>query len=361
MDKITLQDIANELGISKGTVDRAVHNRPDVSIETKKKVLELIEKYNYKPDKAARSLSLKSKKTRIGIICQNNPAFFWDCIKKGINAAGDEISDFGIQLIYKELKNGRNSDDIMSKIDELLEEKVNAVILVPVECNNLREKIKGLVSENIAVATLNDDITESGRIFYVGPQIKQSGRIAGELTAKFLSGKGRAITINIGLESLEYRQRLEGFNEILNERYKDIHIIANYTFNYEMMGSNNSSSSIIKSILENSGDMDAIYDIDGAFLYNIGLIVKSIKNLKDVKLIGHEISDNVRKLINDGTIHACISQDPYSQGYYAVKFIFDYLMDGKRPEFDRMFTRLDVILRENMCCKGNIINPFYTA
>ena len=54
MKKVTLQDIANELGISKGTVDRAIHNRPDISLETREKVLKLVEKYNYKPDKIAR-------------------------------------------------------------------------------------------------------------------------------------------------------------------------------------------------------------------------------------------------------------------------------------------------------------------
>jgi len=360
MNKITLQDIADMLGISKGTVDRAVHNRPDVSYETRKKVLELIEKYDYKPDKAARSLSLKLKKTKIGIICQNNPDFFWNSVKMGINAAGVEISDFGLQLIYKDLENGRNAEDIILKMDEIIREKVDAIILVPADNSDVRQKIDEAVKRNIVVATLNDDITGTERIFYVGPQMRQSGRIAGELAVRFLKGSGKVVTVNFGLESLEYRERLEGFIELLKESGKNVNIIANYTFNYEMMGSN--CDNIIKGILESTGDFDAIYDIDGAFLYNIGLIVKSIKKSDDVVLIGHEISENVMELLKDGTIHACISQDPYSQGYYAVKLMADYLLDGRKPVSERMHTRLDIILRENMDYKGNnIINPFYFA
>ena len=47
--KITLKNTADELGVSKGTVDRAIHNRPGISVELKNKIMSLIEKYGYKP------------------------------------------------------------------------------------------------------------------------------------------------------------------------------------------------------------------------------------------------------------------------------------------------------------------------
>src|SRR5690554_8030984 len=103
MKKITLQDIAIELGVSKGTVYRAIHDRPDVSASTRDKVLQLIEKYDYKPDRIARSLSLKPKKVRIGVVYQTIPGFFWDRIRNGIMAAEAEYVDFGFEVIYKEL------------------------------------------------------------------------------------------------------------------------------------------------------------------------------------------------------------------------------------------------------------------
>src|SRR5690625_3176186 len=49
--KITMQDIANHLQISKNTVSRALSDRPGVSEETKDLVLEKADKlgYTYKP------------------------------------------------------------------------------------------------------------------------------------------------------------------------------------------------------------------------------------------------------------------------------------------------------------------------
>jgi len=357
MKKITLKDIASELGISKGTVYRVIHDRPDVSPDTRKKVLELIDKYQYKPDRIARSLSLKSKKLRIGAIYQTVPEFFWDNIRSGIKAAESEYSDFGLEIIYKELyKEDRYEDEIICKMNELIDEDVDGIIMVPINSYLVREKIRECKNKEIVVATLNDDITDSERVFYVGPQMRQSGRIAGELTGKFLRGCGRVLTISLDIESLDYQERLDGFTEILRERFTGVNIVANYTLNYDMLGNNGKST--IKNILENTGDIDAIYNIDGGSLYDIGCIIKESNILKDVVLIGHEISDGVRELMEDGTIYACISQDPYSQGFFSVKLLYEYLEEG-RKHYDRMYTRLDVIMRENMKSEGNIINPFY--
>ena len=49
--------LAQELGISTGTVSRALNGRPDVSDETRRKVLEAARHHGYEPNQAARSLA----------------------------------------------------------------------------------------------------------------------------------------------------------------------------------------------------------------------------------------------------------------------------------------------------------------
>jgi len=357
MKKVTLQDIANELGISKGTVDRAIHNRPDISLETREKVLKLVEKYNYKPDKIARSLSLKSKKIKIGVILQKEPAFFWDNVINGAKAAESELSDFGLQVSFSLLENGRQCGDTLQKLDELIDSGVNAIAIVPANSGEIINKINHISEKGIPVATLNDDIKDSKRIFYVGPQVRQSGRIAGELMGRFLKGEGRVLTLNGDLNSLEYRERLEGFEEVLKEKFSKVSIAANYTYNVDVKSFG--SIDIIRSILENTDDIDGIYDVDGATLHYIGEIVKSIPKHKKTIVIGHEIWGRVMELIEEGVITAAISQDPYSQGYFVIKMLYEYIAEGKLPEFDRMYTRLDIILKENLITQNNIINPYF--
>ncbi|RMF85876.1 MAG: LacI family transcriptional regulator, partial [Planctomycetota bacterium] len=57
MGKVTIEDISRETGLSRGTVSRALNDRPDISAKTKRRVLEACRKLNYVPSYAARSLA----------------------------------------------------------------------------------------------------------------------------------------------------------------------------------------------------------------------------------------------------------------------------------------------------------------
>lgn len=64
---VTLKQLAKELNVSISTVSKALNNSEEIGEETIKRVKELAELYNYKPNKVA--LSLKQNKTKtIGVI-----------------------------------------------------------------------------------------------------------------------------------------------------------------------------------------------------------------------------------------------------------------------------------------------------
>lgn len=67
---VTLKQLAKELNVSISTVSKALNNSEEIGEETIRRVKELAELYNYKPNKVA--LSLKQNKTKtIGVIIPN--------------------------------------------------------------------------------------------------------------------------------------------------------------------------------------------------------------------------------------------------------------------------------------------------
>ena len=66
-EKITIDDIARVLGISKTTVSRAISGKGRVGEETRKRVLEFIDAHNYKPNIMARALA-QQKTYNIGVV-----------------------------------------------------------------------------------------------------------------------------------------------------------------------------------------------------------------------------------------------------------------------------------------------------
>ena len=65
--KITIDDIAKALGVSKTTVSRAISGKGRVGEETRQRILEFIERHNYKPNIMARALA-QQKTYNIGVI-----------------------------------------------------------------------------------------------------------------------------------------------------------------------------------------------------------------------------------------------------------------------------------------------------
>lgn len=80
---VTIKDIARELNISVSTVSRAMRDTHDISIETKKKVLEKADELKYKPNFNARGLS-QGKTNNIGIIIPFITNYYFSTVITGI-------------------------------------------------------------------------------------------------------------------------------------------------------------------------------------------------------------------------------------------------------------------------------------
>lgn len=83
MKRITIKDISKIAGVSPKTVSRIINNDIYVREETKKKVLEIIEKYDYVPNIAARSLVINRTNT-LGLIVPNLENPFFSRLSRGV-------------------------------------------------------------------------------------------------------------------------------------------------------------------------------------------------------------------------------------------------------------------------------------
>ena len=60
MKTITIKDIAKECGVGVSTVSRAINNHPDISDETKERIMKVIRENNFTP---------RSEERRVGKEC----------------------------------------------------------------------------------------------------------------------------------------------------------------------------------------------------------------------------------------------------------------------------------------------------
>ena len=98
---ITLKELAKELKVSVSTVSKALHDSPEISVQTIEKVKKLAKKRNYKPNKIA--LSLKSNRTlTIGVVIPDILNRFYSKVLDGIHDTADEHGYDVITVTTKE-------------------------------------------------------------------------------------------------------------------------------------------------------------------------------------------------------------------------------------------------------------------
>lgn len=121
---ITVYDIAKEAGVSPATVSRVLTNNARVSEEKKKRVQDIIEKYDFEPNGLARSLSLQETKT-IGMIVADirNPFYSTVFVECEI-----EASRYGYNMILCNTVNELSSES--GHLRNLIEKRVDAIIQV---------------------------------------------------------------------------------------------------------------------------------------------------------------------------------------------------------------------------------------
>lgn len=92
--RVKITDLAKELGVSASTVSRALSNGGRISEETKKKVIELANKWGFKPNPFAISLLKKQSRT-IGLIL---PEFTHHYFTKVLNGVNQVVNEEGYHL-----------------------------------------------------------------------------------------------------------------------------------------------------------------------------------------------------------------------------------------------------------------------
>lgn len=119
------EEIARIAGVSRSTVSRVINEYPNVPEDTKKKVLEVIEKYNYQPNNCARVLAGKKSDTIglfiVSIADKENPNRLYnnDYFNQFTNAVVDCANSRGyyvlINIIYSKSDYRRVNEIFLQK------------------------------------------------------------------------------------------------------------------------------------------------------------------------------------------------------------------------------------------------------
>lgn len=121
---MTIYDISEKAGVSIATVSRVLNGSSSVSEKTKKKVLDVINQYEYTPNAFARGLGLNTMKT-IGIMCADSSDLY---LAKAIYYLEQKLRANGYDSIL--CCTGYDRETKAAYMNLLITKKVDGIILV---------------------------------------------------------------------------------------------------------------------------------------------------------------------------------------------------------------------------------------
>jgi len=121
--KLTIKDIAKELGVSISTVSKALKDSHEISTETRERIKAFADFHNYKPNSLA--LKLRSQKTySIGVIIPAIVHHFFSTVLRGIDEYANERG-YNVMIC---ISNDSYKKEINS-VNTLLEGSVDGVLI----------------------------------------------------------------------------------------------------------------------------------------------------------------------------------------------------------------------------------------
>lgn len=338
---VTIQQIAEKTGVSRGTVDRALNNRGRINPEVAEMIRKTAEEMGYVHKTKTRNKREAGKK--IGIVTQLSNASFMLEVKRGILTVKKELQELGITVLVRE-NVSVNEEDQLRAIEELLEEGVQGLAIMPVDSERIREKLNWMVIEKkIPVITFNSDIVGTKRSCFVGMDNRRSGQTAAGLFGMLTRGVGKILIITGHFSSLLNNSRVDGFVEELRQISPRLEVAG-------VQGSANNEEQVER-IIENA--MMSISGINGIYVVSGGQegIVKAFRKLgvehRPYVIIYDQTAKN-ETLLRDGVADFLIDQNGFEQGYRPARILADMLMNGAVPEKEFYYTGIDIKTKYNL-------------
>jgi LacI family transcriptional regulator len=341
----SIKDIAQALGISIGTVDRALHGRSDVSPTTRTRVLKKAEQLGYRPNLAARSLKL-NRRVRIGIYFPRDIASFFDPLRAGVRAAASTLTGVNVELVFRIFHRLDEGDIELLTADA--GERFDGILVAPGNPDHIGPALNALARRGVAIVFVASDAPHIEHLASVTADAHASGAIAAELFSRTIQKTGTLATITGELTTLDHAEKLRGFAANLAVFAPHLSLLP---------------------VIESKEQPKLAYRQATALLshkpYPLGIYISTANSipvlraleeknlLGEIQVIATDLFHELVPYIESGKILATLYQRPFTQGKTALELLLRYLLDGVTPE-PRTRLAPHIVLRGNL----GLFTPF---
>lgn len=345
--KITIIDVAKRAGVSKGTVDRVLHNRGEVSEKSARKVRKAIEELNYEPNLYASLLASKNAYVIACLLPEFEEGEYWEHINRGIIRGGEQVASLNVKtraFYYDQY----DVNSFNRACTELLRSNPAGVVLPPLFMSDTIAFTEELHKRGIPYVYVDSKLEEDNYFAYFGMPMYKSGNLCAALLTERCKPEDVDEVVIVRLNRDKNRQsdptvnRRAGFIDYMSVHFPQCKI---------------------NSIFISPSDADGIYyTLDGFFkehknvkfvvMFNsrAHLISKYLSEhpVEGRRIIGFDNLERNMQMLHDGQLTILVTQRSENQSKYAVVTLADYILLRKKPARRDNYMHMDILTRYNL-------------
>jgi ribose transport system substrate-binding protein len=254
--------------------------------------------------------SRHSKSEQYYLIATNTAVPYWKTAASGFAAAGKE---YGVSVDTRGPA-GLNPQAELDEFNAMVARKPAGILVSVANSQLMQPAIDAAIAAGIPVITVDSDSPESKRLYFIGTNNLEAGRLGGRRVAAQLNGKGNVVFFtNPGQPNLD--ERLKGYQDIFASS-PGIKIVEVFDIKADPGAALDQAGVYLART--GAAKIDAFICLDSRSGVNVAEAFKR-RNATDRLLIAMDVDPDTLALVGDGTIDSTISQKPYTMAFLGLK------------------------------------------
>lgn len=340
---VTSQQIAELAGVSRGTVDRALHDRGRVNPEVAARIRRIAEDLGYRPNSIGQALVRSRQGLRLGAILQSAETPTMQDVAAGARLAAAELRVSGLEVELREVQ-GRDTLQVLRQIDELVAWGAGGLAIAATSSPDLVARIDELYGQGVPVVTFNTDAPGSKRLCFVGMDNYRAGQTAAGLVHQMLPSGGLVFPIAGHVNNEAHNSRMRGFLDTLDqEKHSEISLIPFQP----CFDRDDYAHEITYHALREHPSLACVY-ITSNGQKGVCRAIEEMGRKNRVRVIAYDLNEPNRQLLRDRGLSFVLDQMAYEQGSRPLQILYNYLLNGKSPEKELLYTDILICTEYNM-------------
>ena len=334
---VTIQKISELSGVSRGTVDRVLHGRPNVNPMIREKVVRAAEKLGYQPPVPPKSADCRQAAI---LIPQWTDGHFNRQIVSGIRKALRYIADPAFILTEQPLRT-MTMPELLRAMDEQIRSGVDGLIIRAENTPEVRAAIEQAVQQGVTVITYDADVPHSGRLCHAGQNLVRAGAIAAGVMARLIRPPEHVLIVTGNLRMEAHKGRVDGFCRRLLELgfSEDAYRVIETNEMPELTGE------LVAQALQADSRLHAVYMACQPLSSCIAGIRKARRTTRP-HIVCNDLTPTAKRYLREGTVDFVIGQSFSQESFHAVLAMYQMLLRGAKPKRELYYTDLRLITQE---------------